>query len=123
LAASSVFLSASAVEISGFGAPALTAMPTPELASVVSVPARSCQACSKRRCGAAEDHHVRGVAVLDALDQHRCGAPSDGELVAAGLVKLRKQLFAALRTPMVLKTTSSAMRGGILLAYRYTVWE
>ena len=37
-----------------------------------------------------------------------------GELVA-GLVELRESCSAALRTTMVLKTTSSAMRGGILL--------
>ena len=43
--------------------------------------------------GAVEDQHVRRLAILQALHQHRRGVPGDGDMAAVGFFECRHQRF------------------------------
>ncbi|MGA8494468.1 MAG: hypothetical protein WB764_03240 [Xanthobacteraceae bacterium] len=123
MAASSVRLSASGVEMSGFGAPALTAMPTPELARVTALPAAILSCFCKASMPARLSTTTSAVSPPSMRLTSIGAVPQVTASVWLALSNCVKSCSAALRTPMVLKMTSSAMRGGILLAYRYIAWE
>ena len=64
-------------------------------------------------------------AFTGTVGHHAPGQALDAPIIAIHWLsgEQLKQRAAQLRTPLVLKTASSAMRGGILLAYRYIAWE
>jgi hypothetical protein len=64
--------------------------------------------CQRIQALLCQNHQICGFTGLHTFDQDCGRSPGDIELVAGRLLKLGRQFFEGCRTPMVLKTLTSA---------------